>query len=135
MFLKKFLFITIFFSILSCSTVPVSDRKQLTIYPDSILNHQSNTMYYQLIDEERDQRRLIKMSDDLHKKLNGMAARIEKAVEQYFIIEEKDYSKAKHDYEVNIIKDKRTVNAFAMPTGKIVFYTKIYRIDTIHKNN
>ena len=70
MFLKKFLFITIFFSILSCSTVPVSDRKQLTIYPDSILNHQSNTMYYQLIDEERDQRRLIKMSDDLHKKLN-----------------------------------------------------------------
>ena len=128
MFLKKFLFITIFFSILSCSTVPVSDRKQLTIYPDSILNHQSNTMYYQLIDEERDQRRLIKMSDDLHKKLNGMAARIEKAVEQYFIIEEKDYSKAKHDYEVNIIKDKRTVNAFAMPTGKIVFYTKILDI-------
>ena len=50
-----------------------------------------------------------------------MSARIEKGVEQYFIMEGKDYSKARHDYEINIIKDKRTVNAFAMPTGKIIF--------------
>ena len=57
-----------------------------------------------------------------------MSARIEKGVEQYFIMEGKDYSKAKHDYEVNIVKDKRTVNAFAMPTGKIIFYTKILEI-------
>ena len=54
---KKSFFIIILLFIIACSTVPVSDRKQLTIYPDSILNHQSNTMYYQLIDEERDQRR------------------------------------------------------------------------------
>ena len=128
MFFKKFLFITIFFSILSCSTVPVTGRKQLTIYPDSVLKHQSDSMYYQLIDEERNQRRLVKMDDELHKKLNGMSARIEKGVEQYFIMEEKDYSKARHDYEINIIKDKRTVNAFAMPTGKIIFYTKILEI-------
>ena len=72
--------------------------------------------------EERDQRRLVKMDDSLFKKLNKMSARIEKGVEQYFIVEGKDYSKAKHDYEINIIKDKRTVNAFAMPTGKIIFF-------------
>ncbi len=120
--------LVIFFFIISCSTVPVSGRKQLIFYPDSVLNHQSDSIYYRLIDEERDQRRLVKMDDELHKKLNGMAAHIEKAVEQYFIIEGKDYSKAKHDYEVNIIKDKRTVNAFAMPTGKIVFYTKILEV-------
>ena len=128
MFLKKIFLIIILFYLIACSTVPVSGRKQLTIYPDSVLNHQSDSMYYQLIDEERDQRRLVKMNDELHKKLNGMSARIEKGVEQYFIMEGKDYSKAKHDYEINIIKDKRTVNAFAMPTGKIIFYTKILEI-------
>ena len=120
--------LAIFLFILSCSTVPVTGRKQLTIYPDSVLNHQSDSMYYQLIDEERNQRRLVKMDDELYKKLNGMSARIEKGVEQYFIMEGKDYSKARHDYEINIIKDKRTVNAFAMPTGKIIFYTKILEI-------
>ena len=79
--------LAIFLFILSCSTVPVTGRKQLTIYPDSVLNHQSDSMYYQLIYEERNQRRLVKMDDELYKKLNGMSARIEKGVEQYFIME------------------------------------------------
>ena len=56
-----------------------------------------------------------------------LAKNIEKGVKKYFEIENKiiDYEKFKYNYEINLIHDKRTINAFAMPNAKIVFFSRI----------
>lgn len=105
-----------------CSTVPVTGRSQLNIIPESIIKYISDTYYYGYLD---DNFMRIEKNEKYMNRIYDIGLNIEKGIKKYFELEKKDFSKYKFDYEINVIKDKRTLNAFAMANAKIVLYSRI----------
>ena len=109
-------------SLSSCSYNPINKRSQLSIIPERIVKHMSDEYYYEFLADND----LVK-NKKLVKKVREIGKRIEIGIKKYFEKENKldEYEKYQYDYEINIVKDKRTINAFAMPTAKIVFFSRI----------
>ena len=109
-------------SLSSCSYNPINKRSQLSIVPERIVKHMSDEYYYEFLADND----LVK-NKKLVKKVREIGKRIEIGIKKYFEIENRldEYEKYQYDYEINIVKDKRTINAFAMPTAKIVFFSRI----------
>ena len=109
-------------SLSSCSYNPINKRSQLSIVPERIVKHISDEYYYEFIANND----LVK-NKKLVKKVREIGKRIEIGIKKYFEKENRldEYEKYQYDYEINIVKDKRTINAFAMPTAKIVFFSRI----------
>ena len=110
------------FSLPGCSTVPVTGRKQLNWVPDRMIKYISDSYYYDFLD---DNYMRIEKDEKYMKRIQDIAYNIEKGIQRYFEIEKKDFSKYKFDYEINVIRDRRTLNAFAMANAKIVLYSRI----------
>ena len=121
--MKKILNILVFLFLLSCETVPVSERKQLILLPDSYINKQSAKAYQQFLSKAN----IISKGNPQNQELQNIAKNIENAIHQYFILENKPDPTKKINWEVNLVKEDQ-VNAWAMPGGKITFYTKILEI-------
>jgi len=109
-------------SLSSCSYNPINKRSQLSIVPERIIKHMSDEYYYEFLADND----LVK-NKKIVKKVREIGKRIEIGIKKYFEIENRldEYEKYQYDYEINIVKDKRTINAFAMPTAKIVFFSRI----------
>lgn len=101
-------------SLSSCSYNPINKRSQLSIVPERIVKHMSDEYYYEFLADND----LVK-NKKLVKKVREIGKRIEIGIKKYFEKENRldEYEKYQYDYEINIVKDKRTINAFAMPTG------------------
>lgn len=102
-----------------CSSVPVIGRKQLDLVPQSQLLALSAEQYKQFLDSSK----VIEGTPDAQM-VKRVAGNIESAVKRYF-----DYQKISshlegYSWESNLIEDS-SVNAFAMPGGKIVVFTGI----------
>jgi len=121
--MKKILTILFLLFLISCETVPVSGRKQLILLPDSYINKQSEQAYQQFLSKAN----VVSKSNSQNQELQVIAKNIEKAIHQYFILENKPDPTKKINWEVNLVKEEQ-VNAWAMPGGKITFYTKILEI-------
>ena len=121
--MKKILNILVFLFLLGCETVPVSERKQLILLPDSYINKQSAQAYQQFLSKAD----VISKNNPQNKKLQVIAKNITNAIHQYFILENKPDPTKKINWEINLVKEDQ-VNAWAMPGGKITFYTKILEI-------
>ena len=121
--MKKILNILVFLFLLSCETVPVSERKQLILLPDSYINKQSAKAYQQFLSKAN----IISKGNPQNQELQNIAKNIENAIHQYFILENKPDPTKKINWEINLVKEDQ-VNAWAMPGGKITFYTKILEI-------
>jgi predicted Zn-dependent protease len=105
--------------LMTCSTNPVTGRKQLIIIPASEMLSMSYSQYGQFLKENKlstDQKQT-----EMVKRIGG---RIQKAVEQY--AQEKGWADRLEGYkwEFNLVESKE-VNAWCMPGGKVVVYTGI----------
>ena len=104
----------------SCSSVPITDRKQLKIIPEANLNAQAAQIYEKVKKKEklsRDTRQLNEIKD--------IGNRMENSIAEYF-----DKSNIKNptsgfDWEYILIENKKVKNAWCMPGGKIAVYTGI----------
>ena len=121
--MKKILNILFFLFLFSCQTVPVSERKQLILLPDSYINKQSAQAYQQFLSKAN----VVSKSNRQNQELQAIAKNIKNAIYQYFILENKPDPTKKINWEINLVKEDQ-VNAWAMPGGKITFYTKILEI-------
>ena len=121
--MKKILNILLFLFLLSCETVPVSERKQLILLPDSYINKQSAQAYKQFLSKAN----VVSKGNPQNKELQIIAKNIEEAIHQYFVLENKEDPTKKINWEINLVKEEQ-VNAWAMPGGKITFYTKILEV-------
>ena len=121
--MKKILNIFFLFFLISCETVPVSERKQLILLPDSYINKQSAKAYKQFLSKAN----VVSKSNLQNQELQTIAKNIENAIHQYFILENKEDPTKKINWEINLVKEDQ-VNAWAMPGGKITFYTKMLEI-------
>lgn len=118
--LKKLLSI-IFISLLviSCSSAPISGRKQLLLVDEAPLIQQSYTQYRQVLNQS------VVLNNNDAKMVKKVGNNIAKAVERYFQLHpEERRSNIKYAWEFNLLKDK-TPNAWCMPGGKVAVYTGI----------
>ena len=104
----------------SCSTAPITKRRQLKFIPESKLNAQAAQIYEKVKEKE-------KMSDDI-KSLNqikDIGKRIENSISEYFSRTETMDPTVNFDWEYILIDNKKIKNAWCMPGGKIAIYTGI----------
>ena len=104
----------------SCSTAPITERKQLKIIPEAKLNAQAAKIYEKIKKEE-------KMSSD-SKTLNQIkeiGQRIEGSISEYFYQAKMDDPTVNFNWEYILIDNKKIKNAWCMPGGKIAVYTGI----------
>jgi len=105
--------------ILSCSTVAITGRKQLSLVPDSTLNAMSVEQYDKFLSEHE-------VSDDIGQTqmVKRVGRRIQRAVEQRFAEENRSQELEWYEWSFNLIED-RSANAWCMPGGRVVVYTGI----------
>ena len=102
----------------SCTTTPITDRKQLKIIPDAKLNAQAAAIFEKIKEKE-------KMSND-KKSLNlikEIGKKMENSISEYFYQSNLDDPTKLFDWEYILIDNKKVKNAWCMPGGKIAVYT------------
>jgi len=102
----------------SCSSAPITDRKQLKIIPEANLNAQAAQIYEKVKEKE-------KMSDDLKalEEIKEIGSKMENAIGEYFYRVKLNDPTANFAWEYILIDNKKVRNAWCMPGGKIAVYT------------
>ena len=107
----------------SCTTAPITERRQLSIIPESKLNAQAAQIYEKVKEKE-------KMSNDI-KSLNEIkeiGKKMEDAISEYFNKKKIDDPTVNFDWEYILIDNKNIRNAWCMPGGKIAVYTGMLEV-------
>ena len=107
----------------SCTTAPITDRKQLKLIPEAKLNAQAAEIYEQVKKKE-------KMSKDL-KSLNmikEIGNRIENSISEYFYRENLNDPTTNFQWEYILIDNDKVKNAWCMPGGKIAVYSGMLKV-------
>ena len=109
--------------IYQCTTVPITERKQLSIIPESSLNRQAAQIYEKVKSKE-------KLSDDLNQlnEIKEIGHRIEEAVSEYFYRNNIADPTANFQWEYILVDNKKIKNAWCMPGGKIAVYSGILEV-------
>ena len=104
----------------SCSTAPITERKQLKIVSEAKLNARAAEIYEKIKEKE-------KLSDD-EKTLNEIkeiGKRMENSISEYFYRAGLEDPTLNFEWEYILIDRKKIRNAWCMPGGKIAVYTGI----------
>mgnify|MGYP001160878234 CR=1 FL=1 len=104
----------------SCAKVPVTNRTQLNLIPDKWVRWVSDKYYYDYLDDN-----LLIQDMDMYNRVFDIGLKIQGAIKKYFEIKNLDFTKYNLDYEINVVDDKRNLNAFAMANAKVVFFRRI----------
>ena len=107
----------------SCSTVPITDRKQLTIIPESRINAQAAAAY----ENFRSKAKLITSGKEL-KQIRSIGKKMENSVSSFFNKEEKKDPTINFEWDYILVDNDKVVNAWCMPGGKIAVYTGLLKI-------
>ena len=104
----------------SCGTVPITDRRQLKIIPESKLNAQAAQIYEKVKEKE-------KLSNDINQlnEIKEIGKRIEYSISEYFQKSNITDPTSDFQWEYILIDNKKVKNAWCMPGGKIAIYTGI----------
>ena len=107
----------------SCSTVPITDRKQLRIIPESTINAQASKIYEKIKQKEK----LIKDGNTLNQ-IKEIGKKMENSISEYFYQSNLNDPTINFQWEYILIENKKVKNAWCMPGGKIAIYTGILDI-------
>ena len=105
---------------MSCSSAPITKRKQLSLIPEAKLNAQAAQVYEEV-------KKKAKLSKDKNKlnEIKNIGQKIEEAISSYFNRENLLDPTANFDWEYILIDNPKVKNAWCMPGGKIAVYTGI----------
>jgi len=109
--------------IASCTTAPITERKQLKLIPETTLNRQAAQIY-------ENAKKKLKLSNDKKQldEIKEIGSRIEESVSAYFdSIDQKDPT-YNFQWEYILVDNDKIKNAWCMPGGKIAVYTGILKI-------
>ena len=104
----------------SCSTAPITQRRQLKIIPEAKLNAQAAQIYEQVKKKEK----IVKNSKSLAE-IKEIGKKMENSISEYFYQAKLDDPTVNFDWEYILIDNKKVRNAWCMPGGKIAVYTGI----------
>lgn len=104
---------------LSCSRVPITGRSQMKLLPNTTLLSLSYTSYGDFLKQNK-----LSTNTQQTAMIKNCGNRIKTAVETYMKQHGLEKKLRGFDWEFNLVEDK-TINAWCMPGGKVVFYTGI----------
>ena len=103
----------------SCTTAPITERRQLKLIPESKLNAQAAQVYEKIKKKE-------KLIDDKNlTNIKIIGKRMEDSISEYFSQVGLADPTENFDWEYILIDNKKIKNAWCMPGGKIAIYTGI----------
>ncbi len=107
----------------SCSTVPITDRKQFKIIPEANINAKAASLYEQVKKKEK-----LSEDKDTLEKIKSIGSKIEFSISEYFLRENIPDPTSNFSWEYILIDNKKVKNAWCMPGGKIAIYTGMLNI-------
>ena len=107
----------------SCSTVPITERKQLSIIPESKINIQAAAAYEQF----KAKTKLITSGSQL-KEVREIGKKMEFAVSTFFENQGKEDPTRNFGWDYVLVDNDKIVNAWCMPGGKIAVYTGLLKV-------
>ena len=102
----------------SCSTAPITERKQLKIVSEGKLNAQAA----QIFDKIKKKEKMSKDTKSLNQ-IKEIGKKMENSISEYFFQSGLTDPTAYFNWEYILIDNKKVRNAWCMPGGKIAFYT------------
>jgi len=106
----------------SCSTAPITERRQFKIIPESKLNAQAEQVYEQVKKKEK----LI--TDSKLDEIKEIGKRMENSIGEYFYQAKLNDPTNGFNWEYILIDNKKVRNAWCMPGGKIAVYTGMFDV-------
>jgi len=106
----------------SCSTVPITDRKQLSFIPESRVNAQAAAAY----EKFRYKAKLIEGSQ--LNEIKEIGKKIEYSVTTFFNKEGKEDPTKNFDWDYILVDNDKIINAWCMPGGKIAVFSGLLKI-------
>ena len=109
--------------IYSCTTAPITERRQLRLIPESSINRQAANLYEKV-------KIKTKLSNDKKQlaEIIEIGSKIEEAVSAYFASVDMPDPTYNFQWEYILIDNDKIKNAWCMPGGKIAVYTGILKI-------
>ena len=107
----------------SCASVPITDRKQLSIIPEATINRQAAAAY----ESFRTKTKLINKGAQLNE-IRDIGKKIENAVSTFFLNKGQKDPTENFGWDYVLVDNDKVVNAWCMPGGKIAVYTGLLKI-------
>jgi len=105
--------------LINCTTVPLTNRSQLSLIPNSQIQAMSFASYQSFLNENK-----LSTNTQYQNTVSAAGLRIKDAVETYLAQNNMSEYVKGFQWEFKVVEDK-TLNAWCMPGGKVVFYTGI----------
>ena len=102
----------------SCSSVPITDRRQLTLISEAKLNAQAAAIYEKIKTKEK-----IILDSKILTNIKEIGKKMENSIAAYFDKSDISDPTTNFDWEYILIDNKKIKNAWCMPGGKIAVYT------------
>ena len=107
----------------SCTTVPITERKQLSIISEAKINRQAALAY-----EKFKQKTKIITTGSKLQEIRTIGKKMENAVSSFFNNQNKEDPTTKFEWEYVLVDNDKVVNAWCMPGGKIAVYTGLLKV-------
>ena len=107
----------------SCTTVPITERKQLSLISEARVNQQASAAYEQF----RSKAKLITDGSQL-REIKTIGKKMEKSVSTFFQNQDKKDPTENFGWDYILVDNDKVVNAWCMPGGKIAVYTGLLKI-------
>ena len=108
--------------LISCSTVPITGRKRINLVSDAQILPASFAQYEGFLKENK-----LSSKSQSAREVQDVGVKISRAVDRFMRANNMVSEANSYRWEFNLIEDK-TVNAWCMPGGKVVFYEGILPI-------
>jgi predicted Zn-dependent protease len=115
------LFITVFL-LVGCSKVPITGRSRVNLVSDSQVLPASFAQYNVFLAENK-----LSTDKEMSNQVKNVGTNISEAVDRFMRANNMVSEADSYKWEFNLVDDK-TINAWCMPGGKVVFYTGIMPI-------
>jgi predicted Zn-dependent protease len=123
--MKKSLLILITIPLfIACSKNAVTGRKQLKLFPESVLQEQALAQYRSFLSANKVLSENVNKDADM---VRRVGLRISKAITDYYAAKGLSKELEGYKWEFNLV-DSKDVNAWCMPGGKVVVYTGLLPI-------
>ena len=106
----------------SCSTAPITDRRQFKIIPEAKLNAQAAQVFEKVKEKEK----LI--TDSKLDEIKEIGKNMENSIGEYFYQAKLNDPTINFDWEYILIDNKKVRNAWCMPGGKIAVYSGMFEV-------
>jgi len=107
----------------SCTTVPITERRQLSIIPEATINRQAAAAY----ENFRSKTKLITSGPQL-KEIKEIGKKMEIAVSAFFNNKGEKDPTENFGWDYILVDNDKIVNAWCMPGGKIAVFTGLLKV-------